>query len=153
MPKYFSHAFLVLLPKVNHLNKMSESRPISFNNFTNQTILKLLCLRLAPVLPSLVSLNQIGFVKNRSIFEDIMLFQEIIHQMNKLNVGGNAVIKLDMAKAFDRVSWSFIYLVLRRMGFGKIFINMTWRIMSNNWYSMIINVAIHGFFHSIRGLK
>lgn len=93
MPKYFSHAFLVLLPKVNHLNKMSESRPISFNNFTNQTILKLLCLRLAPVLPSLVSLNQIGFVKNRSIFEDILLFQEIIHQMNKPNVGGNAVIK------------------------------------------------------------
>ncbi|XP_055821479.1 uncharacterized protein LOC129890016 [Solanum dulcamara] len=39
------------------------------------------------------------------------------------------------------------------MGFGETFIDMVWRIMSNNWYCVIINGSRHGFFHSIRGLK
>lgn len=30
---------------------------------------------------------------------------------------------------------------------------MVWRIMSNNWYSVIINGSIYGFFHLTRGLK
>lgn len=31
--------------------------------------------------------------------------------------------------------------------------SLVWRIMSNNWYSIIINGDRHGFFHSTRGLK
>ncbi|XP_055814558.1 uncharacterized protein LOC129884254 [Solanum dulcamara] len=100
-----------------------------------EDLFRLLCLRLATILPNLISLNQSGFVKNRSIFENIMLAQEIIHQIKKPNVGGNVVIKLDMTKAYDRVSWSYNCLVLRRMGFGEGFIDMTW------------------FFYSTRGLK
>ncbi|XP_055824484.1 uncharacterized protein LOC129893019 [Solanum dulcamara] len=153
LPKYYTHTCLVLLPKVSHPNKLSEFRPISLSNFTNKIISKLLCLRLAPTLPTLISPNQSGFVKNRSISENIMLAQEIIHQIKKPNVGGNVVIKLDMAKAYDRVSWSYICLILRRMGFGERFIDMVWRIMSHNWYSIIINGSRHGFFHSTRGLK
>ncbi|XP_055802825.1 uncharacterized protein LOC129872015 [Solanum dulcamara] len=30
---------------------------------------------------------------------------------------------------------------------------MAWRIMSDNWYSVIVNGSRHGFFHSTRGLK
>lgn len=63
------------------------------------------------------------------------------------------VIKVDMTKAYDRVSWSNNCLVLRRMGFGEIFIDLMWRIMSNNWYFFIINGSKHGFFKSSRFLK
>lgn len=153
MPKYFSHACLVLLPKTSNPSKLSEFRPINLSNFTNKIISKLLYLRLAPILPNLISLNQTGFVKGRSISENIMLAQEIIHQIKKPVVEGNVVIKLDMAKAYDRVSWSYICIVMKRMGFGEIFIDMVWRIMSNNWYSIIVNGSRYGFFHSTRGLK
>lgn len=60
MPKYFSHACLVLLPKVDHPNKRSEFRPISHSNFTNKIISKLICIRRAPILPHLISDNQSG---------------------------------------------------------------------------------------------
>ncbi|WMV15018.1 hypothetical protein MTR67_008403 [Solanum verrucosum] len=108
--------------------------------------------RLAPILPSLISTNQSGFVKGRSIYENIMLAQEIIHQIKKPTIGSNVVVKLDIDKAYDRVSWSYICLVLRKMGFDEVFIDMTWRIMSNNWYSIIINGKRYGFFHSTRGV-
>jgi len=91
---------------VSNPNKLTEFRPISLSNFTSKIISKLVSSRLGPILPELVSLNQSGFVKGRSISENIMLAQEIIHQIKKPNIGSNVVIKLDMAKAYDRVSWS-----------------------------------------------
>lgn len=153
MPKYLSHACLVLLPKVDHPNRFSNFRPISLSNFTNKIISKLLCLILATILPHLISNNQSGFVKGRSISKNIMLAQEITHDIKNPVEGDNVIIKLDMAKAYDKVSWSFTCLVLKRMGFGEFFIDMVWRIMSNNWYSIIINGTRHGFFKSTRGLK
>ncbi|XP_015166827.1 uncharacterized protein [Solanum tuberosum] len=153
IPKYFSHACLVLLPKVKNPNRLNEFRPISLSNFTTKIISKLLCIRLTPILPTLISPNQSGFVKDRSISENIMLAQEIIHQIKKPTIGSNVVIKLEMTKAYDRVSWSYICLILRKMGFEEIFIDMIWRIMANNWYSIILNGRRYGLFHSTRGLK
>jgi len=112
LPKYFTHACLILHPKVKNPNKLTEFRPISLSNFTNKIISKLLCLRLAPILPSLISPNQSGFFKGRSISENIMLAHEFIHQLKQPNIGINVVIKLVMVKAYDRVSWSYICLVL-----------------------------------------
>ncbi|XP_049378372.1 uncharacterized protein LOC125843202 [Solanum stenotomum] len=148
MPKFMSHSCLLLLPKVEHPNRLNEFRPISLSNFTNKTISKILCLRLAPILPHLISENQSGFVRGRSISENIMLAQEITHNIKKPKEGDNVVIKLNMAKAYDRVSWSFTCLVLRAMGFGEVFIDLVWRTMSNNWYSVIVNGTRHCFFHS-----
>lgn len=119
MPKYFSHACLVLLPKVDHPNKFYESRPISLSNFTNKIISKLICSRLDLILPYLISENQSGLVKGRSIFENIVLAHEVIHGIKKTNEGDNVVIKLDMAKAYDRVSLYYICLVMRRMELGE----------------------------------
>lgn len=63
------------------------------------------------------------------------------------------MIKLDMVKAYDRVSWAYTCIVLRKMGFSEVFIDRVWRIMSNNWYSVVINGKRHGFFQSKRGLN
>ncbi|KAK6780052.1 hypothetical protein RDI58_022236 [Solanum bulbocastanum] len=153
MPKFMSHACLVLLPKKEQPCRFRELRPISLSNFSNKIISKLISMRLADILPVLISDNQSGFVRGRSITESIMLAQEITHDIKRPKPGDNVVIKLDMTKAYDRVSWSFTCLVLRRFGFGEAFIDMIWRIMSNNWYSIIINGHRHGFFHSTRGLK
>lgn len=58
-----------------------------------------------------------------------------------------------MTKAYDRVSWDYICLVIRRMGFEEPLIDMVWIIMANNWYSIIINGWDFCFFQSSRGLK
>ncbi|XP_060182863.1 uncharacterized protein LOC132612790 [Lycium barbarum] len=46
--------------------------------------------------------HQSGFVKGRSIVENILLAQEIVHDIRIRGKPANVVIKLDMEKAYDR---------------------------------------------------
>ncbi|XP_015170975.1 uncharacterized protein [Solanum tuberosum] len=126
MPKFMSHTCLVLIPKTEQPTRFTDLQPISLSKFTNKIISKFLSMRLATVLPLLLSDNQCGFVRGRSITESIMLAQEITHGIKKPNTGKNVVIKLDMTKEYDRVSWAFTCLVLRKFGFGEIFIDLVW---------------------------
>ncbi|XP_075077140.1 uncharacterized protein LOC142163885 [Nicotiana tabacum] len=59
---------------------------------------------LEKILPSLISSNQLGFVKGTSIFENILLTLEIVTDIRLRGKPANVVIKLDMAKAYDKVS-------------------------------------------------
>lgn len=43
--------------------------------------------------------------------------------------------------------------MLRCFGFHEIFIDFIWRIISNNWFSVLINGDAVGYFHSTRGLR
>ena len=131
---------------------MPEYRPISLFNFTSKIISKQMSNRLSPILPTLISTNQSGFVKGRSIFREHHASLGNHSPNKKPNIGINIIIKLNMAKAYDRVSWSYICLVLRKMGFDEVFIDMVWRIMANNWYLIIVNGKRYGLFHSSQGL-
>lgn len=104
LTKFFSHTCLVLIPKIDSPPSFSDFRPISLSNFSNKIISKILSLRLNPLLHKLISPNQSDFVKDRLIYENMLLAQEIIHNISDKNKGGNVVIKLDMAKAYDRMS-------------------------------------------------
>ena len=61
-------------------------------------------------------------------------------------------LKLDMAKAYDRMSWVFVIQVLRRFGFGERFIDMVWHLIFNVWFSVIVNGMTYGFFKFSRRL-
>nr|XP_009592913.1 uncharacterized protein LOC104089672 [Nicotiana tomentosiformis] len=97
--------------------------------------------------------NQSGFVKGRLITENIFLAQEIVHGIRKWNKGGNIVMKLDMSKAYDELSWGFLTNVLRKMNVSKPVIELIPRLIAHNWYSILINGTRYGFFKSTRGLK
>jgi len=109
--------------------------------------------RIAPILPNIISQNQSGFMKGRSTAENALLAQEIIRDINRRNEFHNVVMKLDMTKAYDRVSWIFLTKVIRNFGFDERIINMVWRLISNNRYSMLVNGQAFGFFEYSRGLK
>lgn len=43
--------------------------------------------------------------------------------------------------------------VLREIGFAESITDMVWRLLANNWYSVLVNGKSQGFFTSSRGLK
>ncbi|XP_075101068.1 uncharacterized protein LOC142176735 [Nicotiana tabacum] len=133
-----------------------EDEPSNFdmlNNVPTMMVSLTSSSKLEKFLPSLISSNQSGFVKGRSIFENIILTQEIVIGIRLRGKPTNVVFKLDIANAYDRVSLRYLMHVLRKMGFVECFINMVWNLISNNWYSILINGQATNFFHSTRGVK
>ncbi|KAL0349525.1 UNVERIFIED_CONTAM: hypothetical protein Sradi_4101700 [Sesamum radiatum] len=85
--------------------------------------------------------------------KSVLLAQELVHSLESRWPDANVVFKLDMAKAYDRVSWEFIYQVLRRKGFPQCWIDLVANAVSHCWFSVLVNGEHAGFFHSTRGLR
>jgi len=62
-------------------------------------------------------------------------------------------LKLDLAKAFDRIEWSFIVKTLRRQGFNEHFIDLVYNCISTTTLSVIINGKPTPSFHPLRGVR
>lgn len=118
LTKFFSHTLLALIPKIDSPSCFSDMRPISLSNISCKIITKILSRRLNPLLPNMISENQSDFLKGRLITENILLTQEIVQGIKTKNIGGNVVMKIDMSKTYDRMSWSFISAVLKKFGFN-----------------------------------
>nr|XP_016444964.1 PREDICTED: uncharacterized protein LOC107770200 [Nicotiana tabacum] len=82
----------IMLHLIESPANFSKLRPISLTNFSSKII------------------SKSGFVKGRLITDNVLLAQEIIQGISQPNVGGNIVIKLDMAKAYNRIGPKISYL-------------------------------------------
>lgn len=143
---------LALIPK--DLNPLSIDcfRPISLCNVSYKVVTKILANKLKKLLPYLISENQGGFVPHRQITDNVILIQEVIHNsINRKERG--MIIKLDMAKAFDRVDHHFLTDVLRKFGISSKFISITMECISNPWTAPLINGRPSSYFRSTRGLR
>nr|XP_027124765.1 uncharacterized protein LOC113741433 [Coffea arabica] len=151
LPWGYTSTWLALIPKVPGAASFSDFRPISLCNFVNKIISKLLASRLESVLPKIISPQQSGFVKGRQISDNILLALEMCSALGKKVRGSNVALKLDMAKAYDRVSWNFLIQVMRRFGFGEQWLDMVWRLISSCHFSVLVNGKPCGYFQSSRG--
>ncbi|XP_075499183.1 uncharacterized protein LOC142537561 [Primulina tabacum] len=153
LPQGFTATTITLIPKVAGAHAWSDFRPISLCNVTNKIISKLLYSRLRVVAERLISPNQSGFVPGRMISDNILLAQELTHSLTLPTRGGNVILKLDMAKAYDRVQWPFLFEVLRHFGFSERVVEMVSACISHCHFSVNINGSLSGFFGSTRGLR
>lgn len=108
---------------------------------------------MSKLLPSIISKEQSAFVKGRHIIENIALTQELVHDLGRKSRGSNVILKLDMAKEYDRIEWDFLAAVLKRFGFDNYFVDKIDRLITNCWFSVAVNGDLAGFFKSSRGLR
>ncbi|KAL0449351.1 UNVERIFIED_CONTAM: hypothetical protein Slati_1491500 [Sesamum latifolium] len=153
LPKSFTSTSIILIPKVKTPTSWGEFRPISLCNTTNKILTKLLNDRLKPWLPLLISSNQSGFVPSRLIGDNILLAQDIIHSIGAHRDDWNVALKLDMAKAYDRIDWNFLQTMLARLGFLDLWLRLISHCTQHCWFSVMVNGDVCGFFQSTRGLR
>ena len=82
---------------------------------------------LAPLMNRIISPSQTGFLMGRAISVNGILTQELVHNLNRSNINGNVVFKLDMAKAFDRVALDYLCQIMRQLGVFEFWIDMVAR--------------------------
>ncbi|XP_042023084.1 uncharacterized protein LOC121770420 [Salvia splendens] len=153
LPRSITATNIVLILKKASPGTWADFRPISLCNVLNKIITKVLTARLGPFLPQVISPNQSGFVKGRLLHDNVLMAQEMFHEIARCSPAPNVAIKIDMAKAYDRVQWIFLTKVLRRMGFPDAWISLVERCIGSCWFSVLINGVPAGFFKSTRGLR
>jgi len=132
-----------------------DYRPISLCNFLYKFFLKVLANRLKRILPSIILEHQNAFTKNRLISDNILVAFETLHIMSKHNLRktGIMALKLDTSKTFDRVEWTFLEVVMRKLGFNEKGINLMMVCVKSITYSILINGEPKGFIQPLRGIK
>ncbi len=80
---------------------------------------KILALRLEEVIPSLVNLDQEGFVAGRQSANNMRRLFQVMYSASSLH-RPVVTILLDAKKAFDGTEWSYLFNILTKFGFGPI---------------------------------
>lgn len=105
----FNHTFLALIPKTQGAARVDQFRPIALCNVTLKLITKIIAGRLRPYLEGIVHPSQAASIPNRAINDNIIINHEIMRFMHKKKgVNGFMAIKIDLAKAYDRVEWEVL---------------------------------------------
>lgn len=98
---------------------------------------------------------QSAFAPNRLITDNAIIAFETFHYMRKKRSGkvGYVGLKLDMAKAYDRIEWPFLHRVLVDMGFPCYWVNLIMKCVSSVSFSILINGNPSPSFYPKRGLR
>lgn len=134
---------------------MKDYRPITLFNVVYKIMAKVLVMRLCPVPGSVIGDHQYIFLKDRRIYDNIIIAYEIISSLRLKRVGkvGSVVLKLDMSKAFDKVEWGFLHTLMMRLNFPNVFVDLIFNCIKTVSYSVLVNGEKYGLFSLERGVR
>ncbi|KAF3787061.1 Transposon TX1 uncharacterized protein [Nymphaea thermarum] len=150
--KEINQATCVLVPKRSNPTDVTHFRPISIIGTPYKIIAKLLSLRLAPVMPSVINPFQVAFVKGRRLHDAVVIANEVVHSLYCLRLP-SFILKLDISKAFDSVSWEFLSDLLTRLAFGPSFRQWSMSLVTGAQLAVSFNGKCGDFFRLERGLR
>ncbi|GKA57418.1 hypothetical protein Tco_0756606 [Tanacetum coccineum] len=148
--KELNHTIIALVPKVRSPARINDYRPISCSNILFKCISKIIANRIKDSLKLLVSPNQSAFVPGRSIADNILLTQELMHNYHLDRGSPRCAFKVDIQKAYDNVDWGFLKEVLIGFGFHDRMIGWIMECVTTTSFSISINGSLHWFFKGKR---
>ncbi|CAH9116346.1 unnamed protein product [Cuscuta europaea] len=151
--KQVNHMIIALILKTNHAPKVSDYRPISCTNVVYKIITKILANRIAPCLPAFVDPAQGAFVHGRLMFDKNFLAQDLVRGYTRKRISPRSMIKVDLRKAYDTISWTFLENILIGLGFHPRFIGRIMECVTNASFSISLNGSLFGWFKSKRGIR
>ncbi|XP_021600717.1 uncharacterized protein LOC110606275 [Manihot esculenta] len=141
IPSEISSALIVLIPKCVNLVDVKDFRPIALCNVIYKILSKALANRLKRVLHKIILPNQSAFIPGRLITDNFIVAFETMHGLKLQNRGsvGSCALKIDIAKAYDRVEWSYLFAMLSALGFSDTWVGWMRMCFSNMSYYIVVN--------------
>ena len=144
---------IICIPKGDKPKEFIKNwRPISLLNVVYKIGSTCIANRLKNVLPSLINEDQTGFMKNRYIGDNIRLVYDLINYLQAKNKPG-LLICLDFEKAFDSLSWKFMFRVLKAFGCGPGFCRWIETFYNNIKSTVLVNGSPTSWFQVHRGCR
>lgn len=91
-------------------------------------------------LQKIILMEHGAFVPSRSINDNVLLAQEILHFMKYCQIAScHVAVKVDMEKAYDLLCWDFLESTLLKFGFHTVFVNWIMNCIKNPCFSVLVN--------------
>ncbi|XP_057745700.1 uncharacterized protein LOC130963614 [Arachis stenosperma] len=152
LPAESNITWVALAQKFVGAREIKDLRLISMVGCVYKVISKILVRRMRQVMPELIGETQSAFVKGRKIHDGAIIAYETVDWLKRRKKEA-VIIKLDFQKAYDRVKWSFVDLVLQKMGFGLRWRSWVMECLTTASMSILINGSPSKPFKMERGLR
>ena len=129
---------------------MKNWRPISLLNIDFKIASAAIANRLKPILFSIISDTQKGFIKNRFMGETTRLLFDMMHYLEENGLEG-LLLLVDFEKAFDSLEWDFLKNALKSFNFGPSFCKWVDTFYADSKSCVINNGHMSEFFNLERG--
>nr|CAD1820644.1 unnamed protein product [Ananas comosus var. bracteatus] len=140
------------IPKKKHTATARDLRPISLVHSMPKLISKVLATRLQCFLNRLINPFQAAFIKGRNLLDNFFTAHILTHHLH-LSKHQAALLKIDFDRAFDHISWHFLFDLLRARGFGERWISWISCLLQSSSTAVLLNGVVGKSFACKRGLR
>ncbi|XP_019177748.1 PREDICTED: uncharacterized protein LOC109172953 [Ipomoea nil] len=116
---------------------------------------KVITARMKRLMGDIISDTQSAFISDRLITDNILIAAEIGHFLNRKQCGitGWGALKLDMAKAYDRMEWPFLRSMMLALGFDERWVDLIMLCVTSVSYSIQVGGTRSDQIMPTRGLR
>jgi len=150
-PSGMTSGVITLLFKEGDRANLANWQPITLLNVSYKILTKTLQLQLQSILQEVISPEKSSFLPLRYILDNVLLQYETV-QWAKDSDQDLIFLKLDFTKAYDTVSWDFLFSVMRKIGIHDSFTHIVRMLLLDASASILINGQISSSFAIQRGV-
>ena len=151
-PKGCNASFIALVPKVRDPSSLEQFRPISLVGAIYKIITKVLSIQMKKVMSMVIDDNQSAFLSDKGLLDSVVMANEVLEECRRTR-RREVCFKVDFEKAYDSVRWSFLFDMLRRLGFHEKWIMWVKGCLVSSSVSVLVNESPTEEFKPSRGLR
>ena len=148
----FNEGWMCPIYKKKEADNVANYRPITLLNTDYKIFTKVIATRLSVVAPHLIHPDQAGFIRGRSIFDQIEQTNMTINYAKLKGMNG-IIVALDQEKAYDKLTHPYLWKILEKLAFPEETVNMIKALYRNAKTSVVINGVISEPFIVTRGVR
>ena len=148
----FSEGWMCPILKKKDRKDIANYRPITLLNTGYKLLTKALATQVQMVAPKLLHMDQAGFMKGRSILDQVRTLNIIIPYTEKVSLNG-IIVGLDQEKVYDKINHTYIWRTLENANFPEHFTQTVKYLYTNAYTSVMINGFLSAPYLITRGAQ